>query len=90
MKINENVKIVGEKVILVPYEAKHVERWVYNIQGVPKVYDISYFHGFHIQIIKLFTGQLVFYKIYNCSTSKIAYKTIKILQYPWFIYQWNV
>lgn len=27
MKINQNVKIVGEKVILVPYEAKHVEKY---------------------------------------------------------------
>lgn len=27
MKINQNTKIIGEKVILVPYEAKHVEKY---------------------------------------------------------------
>uniref|UniRef100_A0A336KZZ8 CSON002218 protein n=1 Tax=Culicoides sonorensis TaxID=179676 RepID=A0A336KZZ8_CULSO len=27
MKINQNVKIVGQKVILVPYESKHVEKY---------------------------------------------------------------
>lgn len=27
MKINKNVKIVGKNVILLPYEAKHVEKY---------------------------------------------------------------
>lgn len=28
MRENANIKIVGKNVILIPYEAKHVEKWV--------------------------------------------------------------
>lgn len=31
MKINQNIQICGQNVILVPYEVKHVERYFYLI-----------------------------------------------------------